>query len=301
MKKLKFKKIDAFTKGISPGNPAGYVELNDDINLSEQEMQRLAYELKGFVNEVGYLKRSGDTFNLRFYSSECEVAFCGHATIAIMYDQLSLNSELLNQKEVFINVSAGKLSVFNFIGEEDAVYIMAPEAKYLEHSIQVNALAQAMNIDANLIDLSLPIELINGGLKTLLVSVNSLKDCLSISPNEEILKSFCLTNEIDIIHVSTPKTSKNNTAFRTRVFAPKFGYLEDPATGSGNAAFGYKLLKHGLWKEDITIEQGASSENPNYVKLKKTVSGNKVNMMFGGCSTTRIVGEYHLQTQPIPI
>ncbi len=39
---------------------------------------------------------------------------------------------------------------------------------------------------------------------------------------------------------------KQNIA-HTRVFAPKFGYLEDPATGSGNSAFGYYMLKNALW------------------------------------------------------
>ncbi len=34
MRTLKFKKIDAFTKGISSGNPAGYVFLNDDEFLT---------------------------------------------------------------------------------------------------------------------------------------------------------------------------------------------------------------------------------------------------------------------------
>jgi predicted PhzF superfamily epimerase YddE/YHI9 len=34
--------------------------------------------------------------------------------------------------------------------------------------------------------------------------------------------------------------------FRVRVFAATFGYLEDPATGSGNSALGYYLLQHQL-------------------------------------------------------
>ena len=42
MNTLKFKKIDAFTKGISLGNPAGYVFLNDGESLTENEMQQIA-------------------------------------------------------------------------------------------------------------------------------------------------------------------------------------------------------------------------------------------------------------------
>lgn len=41
MKILNFKKIDAFTKGSSSGNPAGYVLLDRMDSLTEGEMQKL--------------------------------------------------------------------------------------------------------------------------------------------------------------------------------------------------------------------------------------------------------------------
>jgi predicted PhzF superfamily epimerase YddE/YHI9 len=47
------KKIDAFATINSGGNPAGYVLLNSADDISVDEMQHMARELKGFVNEVG--------------------------------------------------------------------------------------------------------------------------------------------------------------------------------------------------------------------------------------------------------
>lgn len=48
-------------------------------------MQQIAKELKGFVTEVGFIfKQSDNVFQLKYFSSEREVDFCGHATIAIM-------------------------------------------------------------------------------------------------------------------------------------------------------------------------------------------------------------------------
>ena len=115
MKKLRFKKIDAFTDGRSSGNPAAAVYLDDSQTLTEAEMQTVARELKGYVNEVGFVSRIGDEFKLRFYSSECEVAFCGHATVAVMHDLLKNSSDLAGKKEISINVAAGKLPVFNHV------------------------------------------------------------------------------------------------------------------------------------------------------------------------------------------
>ena len=84
---------------------------------------------------------------------------------------------------------------------------------------------------------------------------------------------------------------KSNAFAHTRVFAPKFGYLEDPATGSGNSAFANYLLSEGLWKgEPITIEQGGNDRIFNSVKLKCQDG----EVLFGGKATKKIEGEYFI-------
>ncbi|THB76421.1 MAG: PhzF family phenazine biosynthesis protein [Desulfobacteraceae bacterium] len=294
MKALRFKKIDAFTKGFSSGNPAGYVFLDKNEHLSENAMQKMAKELKGYVNEVGYVQRVGDEFYLKFYSSECEVDFCGHATIAIMYDLLVNDKNLRSQEEVFIRVNAGKLPVFNRIADEDAVYIMAPPPEILECRPGRSEIAKILQAEITDIDDSRPVKLINGGLRTLLVPIKTLSACLNLLPDPESLRLFCLDNDIDIVHVSTRETVHPDCEYRTRVFASKFGYLEDPATGSGNAAFGYCLMDQGLWNGKMTIEQGPSTSNPNFVKLDRSSVNGKDRMIFGGCGTIRIRGQYCL-------
>jgi predicted PhzF superfamily epimerase YddE/YHI9 len=51
MKKFAFKKIDAFATQESGGNPAAAVYLTAEQDISAHEMQRIAKELKGFVND----------------------------------------------------------------------------------------------------------------------------------------------------------------------------------------------------------------------------------------------------------
>ncbi|MDR0929460.1 MAG: PhzF family phenazine biosynthesis protein [Oscillospiraceae bacterium] len=77
----------------------------------------------------------------------------------------------------------------------------------------------------------------------------------------------------------------------TRVFAPAYGYLEDPATGSANSAFGYYLLKHGIWDGNaIALEQGGNDRVYNAVAL----AFEKHQLLFGGSVTTRIAGKYFI-------
>jgi PhzF family phenazine biosynthesis protein len=296
MKTLKFKKIDAFTEGTSSGNPAGYIHMASGNILAAEEMQRIAAELKGFVNEVGFADLSGGQCRLRFYSSECEVEFCGHASIAIMYDLLSSDPELTKKKEVTIEVNAGTLTVYNHIEEDDAVYIMAPEPKFPDCGIDAGRIAESLGIHSSEINGGMPIRLVDGGLRTLIVPVTTLRTCLGMHPDQESLRFFCLQNGIDIIHVSTKETTTGSCSYRARIFAPKFGYLEDPATGSGNAAFGYYLIDENLWHGDFSVEQGPDKSNPNFVKLRKITKDGIGRILFGGCATTRIDGNYLLHS-----
>ena len=109
-------------------------------------MQQIAAELKGFVNEVGYTCKEGKGYSLRYYSSDCEVAFCGHATIAILYDLLKSDASGNPASEVTIRVKAGELTVYNYLKEEDAVYITAPAPQHLSFPMSTDEIADALSI-----------------------------------------------------------------------------------------------------------------------------------------------------------
>lgn len=295
MKEFQFKKIDAFATKQSDGNPAGCVLLNSLNDISNQEMLQIAKELKGFVNEVGYVAQvNKNEFDLRFYSSEREVDFCGHATIAIMYDVIKTNTSLAKTPTLTINTNKGKLKVENRIDTDNSVFIMSSNPVYYDSIPQIKALSQKLNIGQSHINLKYPISIINAGLTTLIVPISNLDSILTIQPELNELKEFCFSIGIDIIEVFTPDVSNKSNDFRTRVFAPTFGYIEDPATGSGNSAFGYYLLKNDLWKgETITIEQNGFRENFNMVKLQKQPDENNFQRVcFGGGAITRIEGKY---------
>jgi PhzF family phenazine biosynthesis protein len=260
-------------------------------------MLQVTKEMKGFVNEVGFISKVSTTeFNLKYYSAEREVDFCCHATIAIMYDLLKTDSLLQQSDKIIINTKRGKLWVKNSISSNDAVFMMAPVPVYKNHNLQLKDIALKLKINANDVDLNLPIELINAGLSTLLVPIKSLDSILGVSPDLEDLKAFCLDSGIDIIEVFTDDVSNKSCNYRTRVFAPTFGYIEDSATGSGNSALGYYLSKNGVWEGDtINVEQNGSKDNPNIIKLQKCTDTNgDERVMFGGGAITRIIGDYIL-------
>ncbi len=286
MKKYIYKKIDAFASGASTGNPAACLYLKKDETLTPAAMLDIAKQHKGFVSEVVYCFGR----ELHYYSSECEVDFCGHGTIACTYELIKNTPELLVRETVeFQTHMKGMVTVHNRIADQDAVYITAPEPVHIGTSLGVADVAASLGFREDEINTQYPLDLIDAGLRTLLVPVRELSALTCTFPDMVTLKSFCENNNIDIVLIHCFGVDNPDSFAHTRVFAPRFGYLEDPATGSGNSAFGYYLLKNKLWNGSaVSIEQGGSDRVFNTVKL----TTDKSKVLFGGGAITRIEGHY---------
>jgi len=297
MKSFAFKKLDAFTAGSSGGNPAGAVYLNAPDEITADEMQKIARELKGFVSETGFVSPAGgDAYRLKYYSSEKEVDFCGHATIAIMYDLVQNNPEQAGRDHIRIITNKGDLTVENRIQSDDAVFITAPEPVFRSLPLDRQSLAIALGTEADAFNDEYPLCVVNAGLETLLVPFRRLRAVLSLAPDTETLKTYCTGNGVDIITVFTPETAGSMNSYRTRVFAPVFGYLEDPATGTGNAALGCCLLENKKWNGGpVSLEQGPDPDHPNIIRLiTRTDAEKNRRVLFGGRAVVRIQGQYIL-------
>jgi len=293
MKAYNYRKVDAFTSGISLGNPAACIYLDEGQTLTDAEMLEIGKQHKDFVSEVVFCgKKDNSSFDLTYFSSECEVPFCGHGTIACMYSLIESSPELRMTREIAINTrQKGKLTIFNRIPEQNAVFISAPESLYHVTPVSAGEIAKNLEIDITAISGVYPIDFIDAGNRTLIIPIAALENEISIFPDERTLRDFTLKNDIDIILIFCMDVKDNKHKAHTRVFAAKYGYLEDPATGSGNSAFGYYMLKNGMWGgEKITIEQGGRDMVFNIVHL----CAEDGKLLFGGGAMTRIEGVYYL-------
>ncbi len=292
MRAYSYKKIDAFAAGGSAGNPAACIYLAPGQTLTPDEMLAIAQQHKGFVSEVVYCEPSDVAdVKLTYYSSECEVDFCGHGTIACLYDLAASDPRFAGKAQITAETNKkGVLSVSNRAADLGAVFITAPDAVHIGTALTRVEAAAALELPEDSLS-TRPIDVINAGLATLIVPVARLTDEISVFPDETSLKAFCEMQSVDIILIFSMETAGMGYHAHTRVFAPRFGYLEDPATGSGNSAFGYYMLNHGLWDGSaIRIEQGGKDRIFNTVHL--TAPNGRV--QFGGGATVRISGEYYL-------
>lgn len=290
MKQYRYIKSNAFTSGASLGNPAAAL-ITEDECLTPEQMQQIAAEHKGFVMETVFCSPSETAeCKLTYYSSECEVDFCGHGTIATMYSIIKDDAALRAKKVLTVETNKkGMVSVYNEIDTEDAVYIEAPSP--IEHSMNfsIDEIEGILTLRKGSINRERTIRIIDAGLRTLIVPITQFEDEVSVYPDEAALKVFCEENDIDNILIYSLQVADASNYAHTRVFAPKYGYLEDPATGSGNSAFANYLLTENMWDgSPITIEQGGDDRIFNAVKLK-TLNGK---VLFGGRATKKIEGYY---------
>ena len=76
--KLRLFQIDAFADSLFEGNPAAVVPL--ESWLPDALLQSIASENN--LSETAFFVPSGSGFRLRWFTPECEVDLCGHATLA---------------------------------------------------------------------------------------------------------------------------------------------------------------------------------------------------------------------------
>ena len=78
MKQLKLYQVDAFANALFRGNPAAVCPLEQW--LSDDLMQSIASENN--LSETAFFVRTGEHYDIRWFTPSTEVSLCGHATLA---------------------------------------------------------------------------------------------------------------------------------------------------------------------------------------------------------------------------
>src|SRR5258708_5483919 len=71
--------VDAFTKRVFGGNPAGVCPL--DAWLPDETLQRMAAEHQ-LAETAFFVKNPDQGYDLRWFTPQVEIDLCGHATLA---------------------------------------------------------------------------------------------------------------------------------------------------------------------------------------------------------------------------
>lgn len=259
-KTIKIKQIDAFTDKPFTGNPAGVV--TEAQSLTDIQMLAIANEMN--LSETAFVLPSDKAdFRIRWFTTEKEVLFCGHATLATLY-ALAEESRfgMIEDAEYSFTVEAlvGLLSVKvkKEQGKISAV-IKAPEPKLSEENLNLPELASILGLREDQILSTLPI-MRDTTVDYIFVPVKDLEALNGIRYDYNRLKDFGERVSVDGFSVFTTDTYDDDSQVHSRFFSPSCGITEDPVTGSANAPLAVYLLKNNLIKAELPVsikaEQG---------------------------------------------
>ncbi|HEU5091346.1 MAG TPA: PhzF family phenazine biosynthesis protein, partial [Nitrospira sp.] len=121
-------------------------------------------------------------------------------------------------------------------------------------------------------DMKWPLQVVSTGLPVLIVPVRTLTAVRSIHPDASAIITVCERFGANGIMVFTTVTVESFASVHARMFAPKIGILEDPATGSAGGALGAYLVQNGVVevgpRTDILIEQGYEIDRPSRILVQ---------------------------------
>jgi trans-2,3-dihydro-3-hydroxyanthranilate isomerase len=91
--------------------------------------------------------------------------------------------------------------------------------------------------------------------------------------------------------------ARDGRNWKTRMFAPAHGVVEDAATGSAAGPLAIHLARHGriAFGEEIEIAQGAEIGRPSTLYARVDGSADRIErVLVGGCSVIVARGEFKL-------
>ncbi|KAK9964556.1 hypothetical protein ABG768_005720 [Culter alburnus] len=236
--------VDAFTNVPFKGNPAAIClienELQDDLYQSiaaEMNLSETAFITK--QNSMDF--SSGARFGLRWFSPECEVSLCGHATLASAAVLFYLKKNV-NPVVVFETMS-GELHVRQHGESLIMDFPLNKPQPQVQHEIK-DLLKAAVG--------DLPIQDVCYSPTTKKLMIRLADTCnrselTSLRPEAETLLRNEAIGKIKslIITLKGTQTTQSGYDFYSRVFAPWVGVPEDPVTGSAHTVLA------GYWSEKL--------------------------------------------------
>lgn len=245
---MKVLKIAAFSDGDKGGNPAG-VWIGDTLP-DEKTMQTTAAEV-GF-SETVFAAPLNSQWQVRYFSPETEVPFCGHATIGLGAALAKIHGD----GKFELRTKAGQITVEG--RKQGPLYTAALQSPPTDsESISNELLKNTLTLfgyHSQDLDPKIPPAIIYAGTKHLVLS---LKDRAKLKAmkyemgiGRKLMHDAHLVT-ILLVHMETLQI------FHTRNPFASGGIYEDPATGAATAAFtGYLCDLNWPYRGEITVIQG---------------------------------------------
>lgn len=277
--------LDVFTSQPFGGNPLAVFP--DAEGVPASAMQAIANELN--LSETTFIQKrrsAGSDCTVRIFTPRQELPVAGHPTIGTAYAVLKHRLlEPANSDRLVFDEGIGAISV-EFERRESGpaglwMHLPVPEFREV---LEKKTVARLLSLGEREISADYPVQVVSSGLPVVLVPLNSLDSVRNASVRAERLESELRHIDCKEFLVFTRETENPESSVHCRVFAPRLGIPEDPATGSAHGPLGGYLFRHGLSEGSrIVSEQGLEMGRPSRIEVRVRARGEEItDILVGG-------------------
>jgi trans-2,3-dihydro-3-hydroxyanthranilate isomerase len=266
--------VDVFTETPLEGNQLAV--FTDAREIPEASLQVLAREMNLAETVFVYPKEADGHVKIRIFTPGRELPFAGHPTLGTAF----VLGGPLQLVEIRLETGAGTIPVQ--LEREGARIIfgrMQQPYPTVEPLAEADAVLAAVGVERS----ELPVELYDNGVRHAYVCLPSEEAVAALEPDVQAVARFdfginCFAGSVE--------------TWKTRMFMPSAGIVEDAATGSAAGPLAVHLVRHGRINamQQITISQGAEIDRPS--TLYATADDETVEV--GGSAVVVARGEFRL-------
>ena len=292
----RYRVLDVFTDTAYGGNPLAL--LPEAEGLTEKQMQQIAREFN--LSETAFIRpprNRGETHRLRVFTPTRELPFAGHPTIGAA---LALAEEGWDKSELVFGQGIGPVRVSLRAQKQGrSAWLWAPKLPETgPPPPPTEALAAMLSLrTTDILAGEWGPAAVSAGIPYLVVPLRDA-DTLARATLEmhlwrEILKDWWAGH----VYLIAPLEGPGGTRYRSRMFAPSLGFMEDPATGSAATAFpGWLVPRLGTRDGILTasIEQGIEMGRPSTLLIEAELSAGRLTAVRVG-GTAAAVAEGTIQ------
>ena len=282
---------DVFTDVPFGGNQLAV--LPDAAGLTDEQMLAITREFN--LSETVFVFPPDDPKNtrrLRIYTPSGELPFAGHPTVGTAYVLAQTGEITLTGEEtrIIFEEGVGPVPVLIRARAGKPVFTQLSAARIPERrpaSIDAAGLAEVLSLDPSDIRSDEPFvpEAVSVGVPFLFVPLRSIDALGRARVREDVWERSLKKSWAPDIYLFV---ETGDGVVRSRMFGPKVGVSEDPATGSAAAGFGGYLAARSKTRDGTLktlIHQGVEMGRPSRLEVETDVVGGEVKAVrVGGAS-----------------
>jgi trans-2,3-dihydro-3-hydroxyanthranilate isomerase len=300
--------LDVFTDRIFEGNQLAVFP--QPQGLSTEQMQQIAKEMAFSETTFIFPAEGRGDVKMRIFTPGAELPMAGHPTIGSTF-ALALEGVIKpGQEQLVFELGIGPTPVsleWNGAGLAFA-WMTQPLPTFGTALTDRDAVATAAGVSPADLGPDLPVQVVSCGVPFLFVPMATRQAVDAVTIDRKALARCCGDAGVDELPVFCLTTERDHSGGGTtgetvysRMLAPGFGIVEDPATGAASGPLGSYLFHHGVVAADVAREmvslQGVAMGRPSRIHISiDSSAGTITRVRVGGTSV--LVGRGELASQP---